>query len=214
MADSEKQKPKEQFQLERIIFFSDAVFAIAITILALELQVPAIDRGIATDAMLLKSLDELLPKFIGFLVSFFIIGLYWTIHHRMFGYVVRYDRKLIRLNLIFLLAIVLMPFSTAFYSEYIIELLRVPMLLYAVNIVFLGVMNIVLWVYLTNEKNQLTEGVSKNDRTYFLFRATVVPVLFVTIAIVYFFDPKVAVFLPLLVPVVLSIAKKYLFNRR
>lgn len=172
MADSEKQKPKEQFQLERIIFFSDAVFAIAITILALELQVPAIDRGIATDAMLLKSLDELLPKFIGFLVSFFIIGLYWTIHHRMFGYVVRYDRKLIRLNLIFLLAIVLMPFSTAFYSEYIIELLRVPMLLYAVNIVFLGVMNIVLWVYLTNEKNQLTEAFQKMTEriSYFVRR--------------------------------------------
>lgn len=213
MRDSEKKELKEQFQLERIIFFSDAVFAIAITILALELKVPAIDRSTATDAMLLNSLDELLPKFIGFLVSFFIIGLYWTIHHRMFGYVVRYDRKLIRLNLIFLLAIVLMPFSTAFYSEYIIELLRVPMLLYAVNIVFLGVMNIILWDYLTNKKNELTEGVSKDDRKYFLFRATIVPVLFIAIAVVYLFEPKVAVFLPLLVPVVLSIAKKYVFKR-
>jgi uncharacterized membrane protein len=73
-----------------LILFSDAVFAIAITLLALEIKVPSIDRHIATDALLLKSLDELIPKFTGFFISFFIIGLYWTIHHRIFGYGINY----------------------------------------------------------------------------------------------------------------------------
>src|SRR5712675_1560100 len=115
---------KAGFQLERMILFSDAVFAIAITLLVIEIKVPLIDRHVATDALLLNALDELIPKFIGFFISFFIIGLYWTIHHRMFGYVINYTRRLLWLNLIFLLAVVLMPFSTAFYSEYIIRLLK------------------------------------------------------------------------------------------
>ncbi len=214
MEEPVEQELKQEFQLERMIFFSDAVFAIAITILALELKVPAIDRHIATDAMLLNSLDELIPKFVGFFISFFIIGLYWTIHHRMFGYVVRYNKRLLWLNLIFLLAIVLMPFSTAFYSEYVIELLRVPMMVYATNIVFLGLMNIILWRYLTQSKNGLTEGVRADDRKYYLFRAMVVPVLFVSIAVIYLFNPKVAIFLPMFVPVVLRLAKRFVLKRK
>src|SRR6266498_3111523 len=129
---------KKEFQLERMILFSDAVFAIAITLLVIEIKVPTIDRHIATDALLLKALDELIPKFVGFFISFFIIGLYWTIHHRMFGYVVNYTRRLLWLNLVFLLAVVMMPFSTAFYSEYIIQLLKTPAMIYVANVVFLG----------------------------------------------------------------------------
>jgi uncharacterized membrane protein len=104
MSDQLQHELKKEFQLERLILFSDAVFAIAITLLVLEIKVPSIDHHIATDALLLKSLDELIPKFIGFFISFFIIGLYWTTHHRLFGHVVDYMPRLLWLNLLFLLA--------------------------------------------------------------------------------------------------------------
>src|SRR5450631_3763022 len=110
---------KKEFQLERLILFSDAVFAIAITLLVIELKIPEIPRQWVTETKLVEILANLIPKFVGFLISFFIIGLFWTIHHRMFGYVVNYNPKLLWLNLIFLLFIVIMPFSTSFYSEYI-----------------------------------------------------------------------------------------------
>src|SRR6476620_7839398 len=93
---------KKEFQLERMILFSDAVFAIAITLLAIEIKVPEVAKNIVTDQLLTEKLDELLPKFIGFLVSFFVIAIYWVVHHRMFGFVVNYNRKLLWLNLIFL----------------------------------------------------------------------------------------------------------------
>jgi uncharacterized membrane protein len=105
---------KKEFQLERMILFSDAVFAIAITLLAIELKVPAILHDI-TDHKLAESLLEMTPKFIGFLISFLIIGHYWTIHHRLFGFVVNFNLRLLWLNLFFLLAVVLMPFTSAFY---------------------------------------------------------------------------------------------------
>src|SRR5689334_3106587 len=93
---------KKKFQLDRMIFFSDAVFAIAITILVLEIKIPQIPHDQVTNQLLTQSLADLLPKFAGFIVSFFIIGLFWTIHHRLFGYVIDYDNRLIWLNLFYL----------------------------------------------------------------------------------------------------------------
>jgi uncharacterized membrane protein len=200
---------KKEFQLERMILFSDAVFAIAITLLVLEIKVPEIDRNTATDELLLARLNELLPKFVGFLLSFYFIGLYWTIHHRMFGYVVNYSRRLLWLNLFFLLAVVLMPFSSAFYSEYIFRLLKTPLVIYAGNVIFLGITNLLLWTYLTNPKHGLVEGLPGEEKKYFFFRALLVPVVFLLVTIAYLFVNRIAaVYIPLLIPLLIRMIKK------
>jgi uncharacterized membrane protein len=208
MSDRLGHELKKEFQLERMILFSDAVFAIAITLLVIEIKVPEIDRHIATDEMLQHSLGEMIPKFIGFFFSFFIIGLYWTIHHRMFGYVINYTAKLLRLNLIFLLAVALMPFSTAFYSEYILRLLKTPFIIYTANILFLGLANFFLWRYLTNPKYNLTEGLTAEDRRYASLRAIMVPSVFVVAALFYLFvHPLSAVYIPMLIPITMRIIR-------
>jgi uncharacterized membrane protein len=199
---------KKEFQLERLILFSDAIFAIAITLLVIEIKVPELDRHTATDDQLAHSLAEMIPKFIGFFISFFIIGLYWTIHHRMFGFVINYTRRLLWLNLLFLLGIVLMPFSTAFYSAYVIRFLKIPVIVYVVNIVFLGLMNYILWSYLSNPKQNLVEGLDERERKYFSFRAITVPFIFTVTALVYLFiAPKVAVWIPPLTPLFMRIVR-------
>lgn len=199
---------KKEFQLERMILFSDAVFAIAITLLALEIKVPELNRDTATDAQLRHALVELIPKIVGFLVSFFIIGLYWTIHHRMFGFVVNYTRKMLWLNLFFLLAVVLMPFSTAFYSVYLLRLLKIPVIIYAANITFLGIMNFILWSHISNPKLSLSEGLSADARKYFMFRAILIPVIFVAMTLVYLFiAPKFAIWIPPFIPVIMRIIR-------
>ena len=93
---------KKDFQVERLAFFSDAVFAIAITLLIIELKIPEIEEGPVSEHVFLEHLVMLIPRFMGFFISFFIIGLYWFIHHGIFGYVINYNGKLIWLNLIFL----------------------------------------------------------------------------------------------------------------
>jgi uncharacterized membrane protein len=199
---------KKEFQLERMILFSDAVFAIAITILVIEIRVPEIPKELVTEQKLLESLDHLIPKFVGFLISFMIIGLYWQVHHRMFGFVVNYTRRTLWLNLFFLLAVVLMPFSTAFYSEYVLRLLKTPIIVYVVNICFLGFMNFFLWKHLTNPKLSLTEGVTREEDIIFSFRSIAVPLVFIVAAFVYFFNPMVAAFLPSLLPLLMRIITK------
>ncbi len=202
---------KKEFQLERLILFSDAVFAIAITLLVIEIRVPELPKDGLTDQQLQEALGHLIPKFVGFLISFLIIGLYWTIHHRMFGFVVNYTRKMLWINMIFLLAVVMMPFSTGFYSEYILRLLKTPVIIYAANIIFLGLMNFVLWKYITKPGRNLTEGLSPDEERYFSFRAIAVPCVFILTAMLYLFvNPKLAMFMPPLIPLVMRlIARRY-----
>jgi len=184
---------KKEFQIERMILFSDGVFAIAITLLVIELKVPEIPKQLVTESLLLQGLANLIPKFVGFLISFCIIGLFWTIHHRMFGYVVNYNGKLLFLNLFFLLGIALMPFSTGYYSEYILRYLNSPMIIYVSNICLISIANILLWRYISNPKNKLSVGIHPLFAKYVLVRAIVMPSIFMALALFYIFvEPRVA----------------------
>ncbi|HMC87217.1 MAG TPA: TMEM175 family protein [Chitinophagaceae bacterium] len=206
---------KKEFQLERMLFFSDAVFAIAITILIIEIKVPDLGDKV-TDAALLTELYNLLPKFFGFFVSFVLIGMYWSVHHRMFGFVTDYTRRLIWINLFFLFFIVLMPFATGFYGEYAghelyDKQLKVPMTFYVLNVCAVGVFNYILWRYVSNKKNNLLDPsvdpiVIKMGRT----RSLVVPIIFFSmLPVAYFIHVLAAVYVPMFIPLVMKIINRW-----
>lgn len=205
---------RKEFQLERLILFSDAVFAIAITLLVIEIKIPELHENVS-DRALLQSLAHLIPKFIGFIVSFMMIGLYWTVHHRMFGFVTSYSPKLLILNLVFLFFVALMPFSTGFYSEYagpdmFRHQLMVPMIFYVLNFCGMGFLNYFMWVYITNPKNKVAEPpvdllLVRQARASSL----VVPIVFLAmIPVAYFTNVIFAAYMPMLIPVILRILKK------
>jgi uncharacterized membrane protein len=93
---------------DRLIFFSDAVVAIAITLLAIDLPVP----GGSTFSAFWHSVQDNLQHYIAFLISFFVIAASWTNHHDAFAYVTRVDPRIRTLNFSWLLTIVLNPFAT------------------------------------------------------------------------------------------------------
>lgn len=205
---------RKEFQLERLILFSDAVFAIAITLLVIEIKIPELHENVS-DKALLQSLAHLIPEFIGFIVSFMMIGLYWTVHHRMFGFVTSYSPKLLILNLVFLFFVALMPFSTGFYSEYagpdmFRHQLMVPMIFYVLNFCGMGFLNYFMWVYITNPKNKVAEPpvdllLVRQARASSL----VVPIVFLAmIPVAYFTNVIFAAYMPMLIPVILRILKK------
>lgn len=97
---------------ERIVFFNDAVFAIAITLLALEVRAPEVDA-----AAIPHTLWALLPEIGVYALSFVIIGLYWINHH-MFRSIVRYDYALIWLNISLLLCIAFLPVASGIVAHY------------------------------------------------------------------------------------------------
>lgn len=199
---------KKEFQLERMILFSDAVFAIAITLLIIEIKVPHLEH--VTNQTLGVEIIHLIPKFVGFIVSFFVIGVYWVVHHRIFGYVVDYNPTLLRLNLFFLFSIVLMPFSSALYSEFTQPHLVLPMVWYVANICLTGFLNFMLMRYVANPKHKL--GVGLEDRKqlrYFYSRSLGVPFMFVLALLVSLvFNHFIGMMVPALIPVYLWVVKK------
>lgn len=202
---------KKEFQLERLILFSDAVFAIAITLMVIEIKVPEIDKSIVSDALLGKELAHLIPRFAGFLISFIIIGLYWTVHHKIFAYADNYNGKLLWLNLFFLLSIALMPFSSGFYGEYAPRInLLFPYGFYCFNICLTGYLNFLLWRYISSPKSGISEQViSPVRRSYGSFRSLVVPIAFLISFLVSLFNPFIARYMPLLIPIMMRIATRY-----
>jgi uncharacterized membrane protein len=101
-------------RLERTIFFSDAVIAIAITLLIIEIHVPHLPSD--SVAAGLAALEELLPSFLGFALSFLVIGRFWLGHSAALASMKSYDPRLFRPNLYFLMMIALMPFATGFWA--------------------------------------------------------------------------------------------------
>ena len=205
---------RKEFQLERLILFSDAVFAIAITLLVIEIKIPD-DHKNVSDKALLHSLGNLIPKFIGFLISFMLIGIYWTVHHRMFGLITRYSRKLLLLNLVFLFFVALMPFSTGFYSEYAgpelySQQLKVPMTFYVLNLCCVGFINYLMWIYVTNPKSKVAEPpVDLLTAKLARLRSFVVPFIFLLmLPVAYLTNVLYAVWMPMLIPVVLMIMQR------
>lgn len=196
---------RKEFQLERLILFSDAVFAIAITLLAIEIKVPEIEPAGITENSLLQALAHLIPKFAGFLISFLLIGQYWIVHHRLFGFVINFTGRLVWLNILFLLAIALMPFSTAFYSEYLPFGVITPVIFYTSNISALGMINYCMWQYISNPRRQLSENLSLPMAKYFSLRALTVPVIFIIFSFVYAYKPIVAIWIPMSIPLIMRL---------
>ena len=122
--------------LDRLLFFSDAVMAIAITLLVIDLRVPEMPRE-ASIAGLGPALLRLWPNYLGYLLSFYVIGNYWLSHHRLFRPVRRYDDRLALLNLLFLFFVALLPFSTRIIGLY--PLNRTAVIVYSLNILPLGI---------------------------------------------------------------------------
>jgi uncharacterized membrane protein len=108
-----KNHTKEAFLIERIAFFSDAVFAIAITLMIVEIHPPVIARS-DTSTIVWQKLGTKLPEFLGLIISFALIGSAWLRHHQLFAHVIRYDLRLLIVNLALLFTITLFPFSTSF----------------------------------------------------------------------------------------------------
>lgn len=175
--------------LERLVFFSDAVFAIAITLLALDIRLPPHEGGM-TNAQLRESLIAIWPSYMGYVISFLVIGFVWMAHHRRFRYIIDYDRNLLLLNLVYLMTIAFVPFSTSVISEYGNQTATI---FYALSIVIVGIASFLLWWY-ASHGNRLVEpdlpaGVRRKENLYSL---AFIGVFALSIAIAYFIDDNLA----------------------
>lgn len=120
------------------------MFAIAITLLALEIRLPDLPANVS-DVQLGAELAKLTPKYISFLISFLAIGAYWVGHHHRFEYINRYDQRLIWINLLALACVAFLPFPTGLVGDHPNLVLAVQ--IYAGTMVAAGFAVYLTWWY-------------------------------------------------------------------
>jgi uncharacterized membrane protein len=163
----------EPLAFERIVFFSDAVFAIAITLLVLEIKVPHIPHE-AGSAETLTELAKLIPRFVGFLVSFIVLGSFWIEHHRIFRHISSFDGGLLWRNLVMLLAVAFVPFPTALFSEYYTN--PVALAVYALTLTAVGLSKIWIWRYAATGGRHLPAAIDPAVVRSISWRSWAVPI--------------------------------------
>ncbi|MDQ6902764.1 MAG: TMEM175 family protein [Bacteroidota bacterium] len=203
MQEPRHDKERQYFQVERATFFVDAVFAITITFLIIEITPPVIKHP--TDQLLWDNLTAMGFKFLAFLITFGIVGHYWSVHHRIFGYVIKNSSSLIWLNLGFLLTVVALPFTVALWGEYRVESnLKIPYAIYTANMILTGLMNTWVWRYVSNPKRMmLTRQISRARINLGIYRSLVIPLIFLLSFLVFLLSPIVGYCVLLLIPIIL-----------
>jgi uncharacterized membrane protein len=138
--------------------FSDGVFAIAATLLVLELKIPHVEAG-----KLLEALLEQWPSYATYAVSFLTIGIIWVNHHTIMDRVRRVDRPLLFINLVFLMLVAAIPFPTALLADYLNEGHddRLAAAIYGGTMWAMGLAICAIWAYVVRG-GLLREGVDRD----------------------------------------------------
>jgi len=144
---------EKNLELERLVFFSDAVIAIAITLLALELKVVP-----AGPHLTFADIGNAWHQFAAFFLSFIIIAVFWVNHHRFFVYIKAIDSRLLVYNICWLLFIVLLPFTSSLTSNDFFN--KPAMLMYSINILIITYFQNAIWDHATHNKELLKSTIT------------------------------------------------------
>lgn len=128
----------------RIIAISDGVFGVALTLLVLEIRVPVLE-SIRSEQDLIHAFVALKSKFLVYFLAFMTTGIFWVGHSSQYKYIQESDRNLNWINLLFLLSVTMLPFTTAFLGDYVH--FKFPVAVYWLNIFLMGAMLYINWVY-------------------------------------------------------------------
>ena len=179
-------EPGTYLGLERIVFFSDAVMAIAITLLVLDIRLPSLHAG----TTLTSALFRLWPSYFSFAYSFLVVGSFWWGHHRTFRHVQRYDDALIWLNILFLLCIAFIPFASSVLGEHIGN--PSAAVFYALVTIMTGLAETLLWLYASRGHRLVAADLSARSIQFSTLRVLSPPVVFLLSLPLVLLSPYVA----------------------
>ena len=155
----------------RIEALSDSVFGVALTLLVLGIRLP--EAQFHTTSEFAAQLLSVAPKLFAYLLTFITVGQYWIVHRQMMDLMVRFDRRMLRLNFVFLFFISLLPFPTSFVTRGG----WLPWAIYAMNFVLIGVSKTVMWRYVYTHR-LVDRKVTPNLAHFLTMRGLIWPAVF------------------------------------
>ncbi|HYJ60004.1 MAG TPA: TMEM175 family protein [Actinomycetota bacterium] len=175
---------------DRVAFFTDAVFAIAMTLLVVSLEAPALDVATQDDpASMVDALRDYGPQIFSFFVAFLLLGRYWMAHHAFVATLGRIDRRFIALNLAYLAFVAFLPFPTLLIGRY--EANPISVVLFAITLAVISGMEAVTFRH-AHRAGLLTRPVSEATYRYGMVQSLTPVALFVVSIPIAFWSPTAA----------------------
>lgn len=182
----------------RIEALADGIFAVAMTLLILDIKVPIVDHSVAIE--LPRKLLELWPKCLSYVISFIMLGIYWVGHHNQFHLIRRTDRALLWINILFLMTISFIPFATALLSKYLTQ--RIAVIIYGLNLIVVGLMLYWHWWYATHEHRLVDDDLNPLIIGLAAKRILIEPTVFLIAVAISFFSTTASLVIYMLAPLV------------
>jgi uncharacterized membrane protein len=177
-----------QIRLEHVISFADAIFAFSITFMAISIDVPDLPRNLS-QAQVVTRLLESLPEFEIYVISFFVVALYWIAYHQIFNNIVGSHHMITWLTLIFLFFITLIPLATNLQIGYGFD--QIVFILYALVLTLAGSLLTIIWLHATKNK-LIDKTVSQNEIRNITLESIITPMVFLLSILVSFIDLRIA----------------------
>jgi uncharacterized membrane protein len=194
--------------LERLAALSDGVFAIAMTLLVLDLRVPefSLPNHVPTEGDLLHALWVLSPRLVPYAMSFLTLGIFWVAQQTQLSSCTRSDRNLAWITIAFLMIVSLTPFTAALLAAFLTY--KTALLIYWLNILLLGVTVLWMWIH-AQRAGLLKEDVSQEMRTALERRIVIAQALYAVGAALCVFNTYWSIGFILLVQVNYAIAPRF-----
>jgi len=183
---TEHEGPATGLSKARIEALTDGIFAVAMTLLILDIKVPVV----ADAAQLPRELLALWPRCASYAISFLMLGIYWVGQHNQFHLIRRSDRALLWINILFLMTISFVPFSTALLSSYPRQ--QIAVIVYGGNLIAIGLILYGHWSYATHGRRLVDPELDERTVRLVDRRILIGPAMFGLAIALSFFSPTAA----------------------
>lgn len=194
-------------RVAHVISFSDAVFAFAITLMALSIDIPDLPLDLS-QRELLERLYDLYPQFEDYIISFAVIAIFWISYHQVFNHIKGSHISIVYLNLLFLLLITLLSLTTSIVTNY--ASYQIPYIIYCMVVIMTSSLLVLIWWYATTQHRLVDKDLNLLFIKGTLFGLLSIPIVFVISIAISFIDLDVAQYFWLaIIPVNILIRYKY-----
>jgi uncharacterized membrane protein len=194
-------------KIEHVISFSDAVFAFAITLMALTIDIPDLPPNLS-QSELLQRLDDSYPQLEDYIISFAVIAIFWISYHQVFNHIRGSHISMVYLNLLFLLFITLLSLTTSFVTNY--ASYQIPYIIYCTVVILTSSLLVLIWWYATKEYRLVDKGMHPLFIKGTFFALLAIPIIFSISVVISFIDLDIAQYFWLvIIPMNVLIRYKY-----
>jgi uncharacterized membrane protein len=200
---------RSKVRISDIVSFSDAIFAFSITFMALSIQFPDQTNNL-TQSEIISKILELRPQFEVYVVSFFVVGIYWIAYHFVFNHIIDSHSTRTWINLLFLFFITLISFTTSLlirYGNY-----SIVFILYSAVLAITGTLLSLIWIH-AKVTNHIDKELNETNIMNITLESIVPPIIFMLSIPVFFINANIAhYFWLLIIPSKVIIRKRYPYN--